>query len=299
MRQTQSLMAEEWLYVMLRTHWGEYRWLSFEEGGGGVRCWRPLPPMPLHSIGAACASLGSKIYLIGGSHGGSASRSVCRYDSRTNRWEMAAQLRVPREFAAAGSVDGLLYVVGGCSPVAGSLAWAEVYDPLADKWTVVASPVERRERWMHGYATLDKKLFAVADTGGVVFDPASASWNAISAALDRGWRGRAAVVKGILFSPDYLGKIMGYDLAKDDWQELEGVQLGLPKLTSIVTLCAVSDKLYVLGERPLRGRESELAVAAVEVEKGPNRLEGRVLWSHVSPCNMSVAAIIHCLPVRL
>ncbi|KAJ7295425.1 hypothetical protein O6H91_Y189300 [Diphasiastrum complanatum] len=133
-------------------------------------------------------------------------------------------------YSAAGSVVGLLYLVGGGggTQVAGSLAWAEVYDPLADKWSVVPSPVERRERLMTGCATLDKKFFAVAATGGVVFDPASASWNAISAALHKSWRGRAAVVKGILFSPDYSGKIIGYDLAKDDWQELEGVQLCNP-----------------------------------------------------------------------
>ncbi|KAJ7570512.1 hypothetical protein O6H91_01G123600 [Diphasiastrum complanatum] len=153
---------------------------------------------------------------------------------------------------------------------------------------------------MYGYATLDKKLIAFADTHGVVFDPASVSWNAISSVLDDGWRGRAAVVKDILFSQDYLGNVKGYDLTKDDWQELEGVEIRLPIFHSIATLCAVSDRLYVLEERPLRDRElSELTVVGVEVEKSPNRLEGRVLWSHVGSWNVSVGAIIHCLPVRL
>ncbi|KAJ7570511.1 hypothetical protein O6H91_01G123500 [Diphasiastrum complanatum] len=95
MRLTQGL-AEEWLYVMLRTDSDEYGWLSLEEGGDGFKRWRPLPPMPMYSVGAAYAFLGSKIYLIGGSHGGSASRIVCTYDSCTNRWEMAALLQVPR-----------------------------------------------------------------------------------------------------------------------------------------------------------------------------------------------------------
>ncbi|KAJ7567802.1 hypothetical protein O6H91_01G007700 [Diphasiastrum complanatum] len=74
-----------------------------------------------------------------------------------------------------GGISGWIAICSGGLLTGGSLTWAEVYDPLVDKWSVVTSPVELRQQRMYGYATLDKKLIAFAGTGGVVFDPASAS----------------------------------------------------------------------------------------------------------------------------
>lgn len=292
-------LCEDWLYIMLRSTAGRYEWKAFQVS---QRIWQSLPPMPSITLGAACAVLDSKLFVIGGSQGGIPKRQVWIYDPCFNRWTVALPMRVPREFAAAGAIGGKIYVVGGCLPGswAGSIAWAETYDPLVGKWTIIASPPDRRERWMHGSAVLDDKLFAVGDLGGLVMDPCSNKWGSISASLDRGWRGKVAVVKGMLFSWNYSDKIMAYHLGKDDWRALELVENPLPKLQWGFVMASVSRRLFVLGECSSKRDVSVLSMSAVDVEEGPDqKLRGRIVWSHDSQFDLRVAAIVHCLPIGL
>lgn len=297
LREMQGL-AQEWLYVMLRTSSGQYKWFAFEEE---TRLWLPLPALPCQSIGAACAVAAGRLFMIGGSLGESASRNVWAYNPRLNRWEKAAPMMVPREFAAAGVIGGRIYVLGGCSPgsLAGAAAWAEVYDPRTNQWSRISSPPERRYKWMHGNAVLDGKLFAVADMGGTIFDPCCVTWNPISANLDLGWKGRAAVVNNILYSCNYLGKILGYVVEEDRWQEVQGWEEQVPKMVSCAMLTNVAGKLYVLWEIPGSGWETELALAALDIHKEQRLLRGKVLWYHVISCSMLVGAIIQSLSLAL
>lgn len=297
MRERQGL-AQEWLYVMFRTSNGQYRWFAFEEE---ARLWLPLPPLPCHVIGAACAVAAGRLFMIGGSLGETASRSVWAYNPRLNRWQMAAPMKAPREFAAAGVIEGRIYVLGGCYPgsLAGTAAWAEVYDPLTNRWSSIPSPPERRYKWMHGNAVLEGKLFAVADMGGIIFNPSSSTWNSISVNLDLGWKRRAAVVNNILFSCNNLGKILGYDLEQDQWLEVQGWEQDVPKMVSCAMLTNVAGKLYVLWEIPGRGWDTKLALAALDIHKEQRMLWGKVLWYHVISCSMLVGATIQSLSLAL
>ncbi|KAG9451198.1 hypothetical protein H6P81_011163 [Aristolochia fimbriata] len=160
-------------------------------------------------------------------------------------------MKVAREFAAAGVLNGKIYVIGGClvDSYSRSTSWAEVFDPEVGSWAPVPSPVEIRERWMHGCAVLEGKIFAMADRGGVVYDPKMSIWDVVPKRLDLGWRGRAAVVDGILFCYDYLWKIRGYNVIEDKWKELKGVDKDLPKLSG-ATLANVGGRLNVVWEKP-------------------------------------------------
>lgn len=206
-------IQQEYLYIMLRTHTSSYKWYVLQEHCSQKKLCVPLPPMPSQPVGAACTVSEGKIFLMGGSVNDVASSTVWVYNSHHNRWGAAPRMRVRREFAAAGAIDGKIYVLGGCQPStwAGSTSWAEVYDPCSEVWSSISSPPEMREKWMHGNAVLEGKLLAMADRGGVVFDPVTSSWDNVSKRLDIGWKGRAAVVDGVLFSYDFLGKIKGYD----------------------------------------------------------------------------------------
>eukprot|EP00249_Psilotum_nudum_P014284 c24750_g1_i1 orf=688-1737(-) len=291
-------LAQEWLYILLRTSQGQYKWFAFDEES---QLWSPLPQLPCIAIGAACAVVDGRLFMMGGSLGESASKNVWAYDARFNRWEMMAPMKVCREFAAAGVIGGRIYVLGGCSTASstGASAWAEVYDPLVNCWVSIPSPPERRDKWMHGNAVLDGKLLAVADRGGIVLDPSSFSWHSISANLDSGWKGRAAVVKNTLFSCNYLGKILGYDSEEDKWSEVQGWQKDLPKMVSCAMLTNVSEKLYVSWEMPRRGWDTELVLAALDICKESGILHGKVLWWRVISCDMLVGAIIQSLSLAL
>lgn len=259
--------------------------------------------MPSHPIGAACAVSDNKLFILGGSVNEAVSSAVWVYDCYTHKWNPAPRMRVPREFSAAGTIDGKMYVMGGCqvNTWAGSTSWAEVFDPSTGVWSPVPSPAEIRERWMHGNAVLEGKLFAMADRGGVVYDPLTSTWNYVSTRLDNGWRGRAAVVDGILYSYDFLGKIRGYDLGKDRWLELQGLQKQLPKFLSGATLANVGGRLYVVWEGEGANKHTDLLCAALDVRKeSDGSLRGTILWSQVILSSLPRGtSTIQCLSMTL
>ena len=78
-------------------------------------------------------------------------------------------MKVGREFAAAGVVDGKIYVLGGCvvDSWARSVNWAEVFDPDTGLWAPVPSPIEVREKWMPASAVVEGRVYAMAGRGGV------------------------------------------------------------------------------------------------------------------------------------
>ncbi|CAK9137410.1 unnamed protein product [Ilex paraguariensis] len=268
----------------------------------------PLPPIPLHLTGPAFAVLGPKIFVIGGSIHDIPSNNVWIFDCRFNKWEIGPKMRVGREFAAAGVVNGKIYVMGGCvvDNWARSMNWAEIFDPKMGSWTSLPSPIEIRDKWMHASAVVNDKVYAMADRGGVVYDAYAKEWGGVPKRLDLEWRGRAAVVDGVLYCYDYLGKIRGYDMGEDVWKELKGVDKGLPKFLCGATMVNFNGRLCVVwegkgkGKGKGSGKEVEIMCAEIEVHKdGGGGLSGSIVWSNVILVIPSHASIVHCLAVAL
>ncbi|KAJ6733438.1 F-BOX/KELCH-REPEAT PROTEIN SKIP4 [Salix koriyanagi] len=186
----------------------------------------PLPPAPSPLVGSAFVAVGPKIYVIGGSINDIPSPHVWALDCRFHRWEAVPSMRISREFAAAGVVDGRIYVIGGCvvDTWAKSRNWAEVFDPKTEKWDSVDSGKDDflREKWMHGSAVVNERIYVMADRSGVVYEPKTKKWDSVESGLDLGWRGRACVVDGILYCYDYLGNIRGFDVRTGGLEGAEG-----------------------------------------------------------------------------
>nr|DAD40187.1 TPA_asm: hypothetical protein HUJ06_014510 [Nelumbo nucifera] len=252
---TRSLLncTQHFLFINVRIHGSSFKWFVLDhnprnpQNPRNPRNLSPVPPIPSQAIGSAFAVIGPKIFVIGGSINEIPSSNVWIFDSRFNKWELGPKMRVGREFAAAGVANGKIYVMGGClvDSWARSTNWAEVFDPVTWSWAPVPSPMEVREKWMHGSAVIDEKIYAVADRGGIVYDPGEATWGYVPTELEAGWRGRAAVVDGILYCYDYLGKIRGYDAKEGIWKELKGVEKDLPKLLWGAMLANVGGRVAV------------------------------------------------------
>ncbi|XP_076911539.1 F-box/kelch-repeat protein SKIP6 [Bidens hawaiensis] len=266
----------------------------------------PLPPIP---VGPAYAVLGSKIYLIGGSINDIALNSVWVLDCTLNRWETGPKMKVGREFAAAAVVDGKIYVMGGCvvDNRLKSVNWAEVFDPAVGEWGPVESGSvdgNGKDKWMHACAVIDGRIYAMADRGGVVYDVVGREWGRVPKRLDLGWRGRAVVIDGVLYCYDYLGKIRGYDVDKDTWKELRGVEKGLPKFLCGATMVDLDGRLCVVWERKegggCGGKEMDVMCAVIEVCKDEDGgLSGKVLWVDVVLSVPVGSSILQCLAVAL
>ncbi|XP_052195762.1 F-box/kelch-repeat protein SKIP6 [Diospyros lotus] len=296
--------TEQFLYLNVRVN-SSFRWYLLDQNPTNPNKPRTpslLPSIPSQPIGSAFAVLGSKIYVIGGAINENPSNCVWIFDCRFNRWELGPPMRVGREFAAAGTVNGKIYVMGGClvDNWSRSMNWAEVFDPVTGTWSAVPSQIEFKDKWMHASAVMNDRIYAMADRGGVVYDSATGKWSDVSPQLDMGWRGRAAVVDGVLYCYDYLGRIRGYDAEEDRWKELKGVGKGLPKFMCGATIANVSGRLFVVWEGKGIAKEMEIICAEIEVWKdGCGGLSGSIVWSDVILVVPNRSSIVHCAAVGL
>jgi len=115
--------------------------------------WKALAPLPTRRGSAVAAVVGDKIYVIGGVTTPAASEdqgisptrpqlclgTVEEYDPAANTWRERTPMPTPRNHAAAGVVDGKIYVIGGrvgaaFIGLASDISVVEEYDPATDKW---------------------------------------------------------------------------------------------------------------------------------------------------------------------
>ena len=116
--------------------------------------WKALAPMPTKRGSPVAATVGDKIYVIGGAtalpgsqdEGISGTRpqmsvgTVEEYDPAANTWRERSSMPTARNHAAVGVVNGKIYVIGGrvgsafISAGSTNIFAVEEYDPAADRW---------------------------------------------------------------------------------------------------------------------------------------------------------------------
>ena len=103
--------------------------------------WARKTALPTHRDWAAGAVVNGILYVIGGrggktDNGLEAFATVEAYDPATNMWTTKAAMPTPRFGAAAGVVNGIVYVVGGFSGEGRRvLSTVEAYNPVTNTWT--------------------------------------------------------------------------------------------------------------------------------------------------------------------
>ncbi|KAL0731243.1 hypothetical protein Bca4012_027337 [Brassica carinata] len=90
---------------------------------------------------SSAVAYGCGIYIIGGMIGGKPSSRVFLLDCRFHTWSNLPCMGVARAYAAAGVVDGKIYVFGGCEDP-NSDKWGEVFDPTTQTWDVLPKRLE-------------------------------------------------------------------------------------------------------------------------------------------------------------
>ena len=120
--------------------------------------WRALAPLPTKRGSPVAASVGEKMYVIGGRVGGafvtgpsSNTDIVEEYDPAADSWSFRAKMPTPRSAMAAGVHQGRVYVSGGEYQDARMMATyraLEAYDAAKNAWTVLPSMPTAR----HGLA---------------------------------------------------------------------------------------------------------------------------------------------------
>jgi N-acetylneuraminic acid mutarotase len=114
-------------------------------------------PGPARALMGA-AALGRKIYVMGGTVDGMASRytRLDIYDPASDSWTSGADMPYGRFSLQASAINGRVYAIGGADGP-GTLKDVTAYDPQADSWSIASDMITERAR------------FATAVTGGRIY----------------------------------------------------------------------------------------------------------------------------------
>ena len=188
------------------------------------RIWTDRADLPTPRAFLGASVVDGKIYAIGGAVKVgllqiTPSMAVEVYDPATDTWTRKADLPLERITAAASTLDGKIYVVGGRGAGDGGRG-VLVYDPTTDMWTQKADLPEPR-----------RHLAAVAVNGKLY---------AIGGGID-----------GLLSEDSASSSVFMYDPVTDTWTQ----KADMPKRGTWMTdtASAVDGKIYVVGVWPSSG----------------------------------------------
>lgn len=136
--------------------------------------WTAHTPMPTPRGFAAAATLDKAIYVAGGYDGRREFATCERYWPERDTWEACAPLTVGRGGLGLASIVGRLYAIGG--GWSGYLAFGERYDPTADAWSPVETPLAGEWRNL-AVTTFHTDLYAVGGWNGQAYSAVLEKYN--------------------------------------------------------------------------------------------------------------------------
>jgi N-acetylneuraminic acid mutarotase len=150
--------------------------------------WALGPPAPAAVHHSTAMAVDGRLFLIGGELLGAGTGQAPQYignvyelDLPSGAWQPRAPMPTARSGGGAGVIDGKIYVAGGRPPRGNDFA---VYDPAADRWTVLPSlPTGRNHLAVDA---IGGRLYVAGGrfddvgspmTGALeIFDPAANAW---------------------------------------------------------------------------------------------------------------------------
>ena len=178
-----------------------------------TQTWSPIAPMPVGVDGATGQFLDGKFYVFGGAStlifiSPADEDGMQIYDPATNKWHVQGGGPAGSvNFAASATLDGQMYVVGGCPvmgnfygfsfPLSEEMCYASAsdsaarYDPATGKWTTIASyPLSASNLACGGVAgelvctggvdtrgNYDTPKYWVTDKATYIYNPATNTWS--------------------------------------------------------------------------------------------------------------------------
>jgi len=147
--------------------------------------WQTLKEMPESSSGMAAVSYEGRIFVIGGTRGGTVSGAVSAYNSTGDSWSENAAKPTSVTGSSAVLIGEKIYMPGGQGQDGIPTTTLEIYDPRTDHWETAAPMPKALSR------------FALAALEGTLF-------------VFGGWDGA-----------DFSDAVYQYDAAEDIWHERE------------------------------------------------------------------------------
>src|SRR5690349_213512 len=127
--------------------------------------WAMKTPMPTARNEVQLATVGGKVYVLGGSVGGVAGPQADQYDPATDSWRALAPMPKGLDHLGAAVIGSTITTVGGFigSVHRGAVSNVYQYDVTSNTWKTLA-PM-KAPRASVGVALLDGKIHAVGGRG--------------------------------------------------------------------------------------------------------------------------------------
>mmetsp|Transcript_23251 Transcript_23251/g.72403 ORF Transcript_23251/g.72403 Transcript_23251/m.72403 type:complete len:431 (+) Transcript_23251:137-1429(+) len=225
--------------------------------------WEALPSMLERRVDASAHVIAGRVYVCGGCNGEASQNSamnsvlntVERFDPCAGAWEAVPPMLFARKCAAAGVIEGKLYVCGGFDATEQALDLSECVDPHASTvWEALPLMLEPRAEPSSG--VVGRRLYVCGGRGGVwvqlnsaeAFDPAEGVWQRLPPMREPRSGATAAAVGVRLYVCGGMGNSMNtsvecFDTRGGFW---EVVTPGtLPRYGAAAA--AADGRLYVVG----------------------------------------------------
>lgn len=220
--------------------------------------------------GVGVSAVNGAVYAMGGNHVSlcgfycfnySTLATVDAYDPVTTAWTTKAPLPTPRHGLGVGTVDGVIYAIGGAGAFTGNheatnyKATVEAYDPVADSWTTKA-PMPT-PRYGLGVGVVTGVLYAVGGEDSShaalatveAYDPATNSWTTKAPMPTPRYGLGVSVVNGVLYAvggeaySTTLRTVEAYDPATNSWT----TKAPMPSHRSALGVGVSNGVLYAIG----------------------------------------------------
>jgi N-acetylneuraminic acid mutarotase len=249
----------------------------------GADRWQDGAPLPRGANHVGVVADAGRIYALGGftEQNRAADALAFVYDVARDRWDRIAPMPRPRGAGAVAAVGGKIYHIGGATdpaPERASIGWNEVYDPQADRWTILRALPAARDH--AGVAVWEGRIHIVGgrfntfenNTGlHHVYDPGSDTWR-LRAPIPTPRSGHGMVLlRGRMWCfggeerlfdarnrpiDRVLGSTESYDPATDSWMS----HAPMPTPRHGLGAALVGEWIHVAGGGPIVGGGIQTAV---------------------------------------
>lgn len=126
--------------------------------------WTSIAPLLQERAAAGAATVGGRIYLVGGVDGSRQHiASVDAYDPVTDTWSQVATLPTPPEHLAVLSFRSMVCALGGHFGSGDQTAIVECFDPAIRRWTQLPPLINAASDF--GAATVGDSIWTVGGRG--------------------------------------------------------------------------------------------------------------------------------------
>ncbi|KAJ6643055.1 Kelch-like protein 10 [Pseudolycoriella hygida] len=199
------------------------------------------------------ASVGYKIYVIGGFDGNSYFNSCRVYDTLNKSWQEISPMHSRRGYVSVVELNGFIYAMGGFDGEI-RLDSVEKYDSSTNQWSLIENMNSARSD-AHA-CVLNKKIYIVGGfTGQIIlqtaemFDPNTGKWTNIANMATR--RSGVACVgyNGLLYAMGgfdghaRLSSCERYDPSNDEWKRI----IDMPRKKSNFGIEVLDNMIFTIG----------------------------------------------------